>query len=60
MGSYNVFLWKNKKISVIFQLKKKERLTIVTDKRGYPHIFLISLQKHMLWVLIRSASGRRF
>ena len=32
-----------------------------TDKRGYPHnIFLISPQKHMLWVLIRSASARRF
>ena len=30
---------------------------IVTDKRGYPHnIFLISLQKHMLWVL-RGASN---
>ena len=29
---------------------------IATDKRGYPHnIFLISPQKHMLWVLIRSA-----
>ena len=34
---------------------------IATDKRGYPHtIFLISRQKHMLWVLIRSASPRRF
>ena len=34
---------------------------IATDKRGYPHnIFLISPQKHMLWVLIRSASTRRF
>ena len=35
--------------------------TIATDKRGYPHnIFLISPQKHMLWVLVRSASARRF
>ena len=31
------------------------------DKGGYPvNIFLISPQKHMLWVLIRSASARRF
>ena len=35
--------------------------SIATDNRGYPHnIFLISLQKHMLWVLIRSASPRHF
>ena len=34
---------------------------IATDKRGYPHnIFLISPQKHMLWVLIRSTSPKRF
>ena len=34
---------------------------IATDKRGYPHnIFLTSPRKHMLWVLIRSASPRRF
>ena len=34
---------------------------IATDKRGYPHnIFLISQRKHMLWVLIRSGSARRF
>ena len=34
---------------------------IATDKRGYPHnIFLISPRKNMLWVLIRSASARRF
>ena len=31
------------------------------DKSGYQvNIFLISAQKHMLWVLIRSASARRF
>ena len=31
------------------------------DKGGYPvNIFLISPRKHMLWVLIRSASARRF
>ena len=30
---------------------------IATDKRKYPHnTFLISPRKHMLWVLIRSAS----
>ena len=34
---------------------------IATDKMGYPNnIFLISRQKHMLWVLIRSASARCF
>ena len=33
---------------------------IATDKSGYSHIFLISEWKHMLWVLIRSASARRF
>ena len=32
--------------------------SIATDKRGNPHnIFLISQRKHMLWVLIRSASA---
>ena len=31
------------------------------DKGGYPvNIFLISPRKHMLWVLIRSSSARRF
>ena len=34
---------------------------ITPDKRWYPHnIFLISPQKHLLWVLIRSASLRHF
>ena len=34
---------------------------IAPDKRGYPHIiFLICAGKYMLWVLIRSASARRF
>ena len=34
---------------------------VATGKRGYPHnIFLISPRKHMLWVLIRSASPRHF
>ena len=38
-----------------------ENKIIATDKRGYPHnIFLISRWKHMLWVLIRSTSVRRF
>ena len=45
-------IWRSEHIMVII---------IATDKRGYPHnIFLISRQKHMLWVLIRSASPRRF
>ena len=36
-------------------------ISIATVKRGYPHnIFLISRGKHMSWVLIRSASARRF
>ena len=31
------------------------------DKTGYPHdSFLISPLKHMLWLLIRSASARHF
>ena len=35
--------------------------SIATDKMGYPHnVFLISRQKHMLWVLIRSSLPRRF
>ena len=34
---------------------------IVLDKRRYQvNIFLISPQKHMLWVHIRSISGRHF
>ena len=38
-----------------------ELVTIGLDKGGHPvNIFLISPQKHMLWVLIRSASARRF
>ena len=32
-------------------------MLIATDKRGYPHIFLISPRKYMLWVLIRSAAN---
>ena len=35
------------------------RYIIGLDKGGYPVIFLISPRKHMLWVLIRSASARR-
>ena len=36
-------------------------MIIGLDKGGYPvNIFLISPRKHMLWVLIRSASARRF
>ena len=36
-----------------------ELLHIGLDKGGYPvNIFLISPRKHMLWVLIRSASWR--
>ena len=35
----------------------KKCMYIGLDKGGYPvNIFLISPQKHMLWVLIRSAS----
>ena len=36
-------------------------ILIGLDKGGYPiNIFLISPRKHMLWVLIRSASARHF
>ena len=36
-------------------------MNIALDKREYQiHIFLISPQKHTLWVFIRSASSRRF
>ena len=41
-------------------LQGNQDASIATDKRGYPHnIFLISWRKHMLWVLIRSASPRK-
>ena len=37
---------------------KSLHIHIATDKRGYPHkFFLTSPQKHMLWVLNRSASS---
>ena len=44
-------------------IKKKLvlRQYIALDKSGYQvYIFLISPRKHMLWVLIRSASVRHF
>ena len=48
-------------VNVVVISPQKHNMCIATDKRGYPHIiFLISRQKHMLWVLIRSASPRRF
>ena len=34
--------------------------SIGLDKSGHPLNIFISPQKHMLWVLIRSASSRRF
>ena len=38
-----------------------ELIHVGLDKGGYlVNIFLISPQKHMLWVLIRSASVRHF
>ena len=47
---HNMFSWTNKK-----------NIYIAPDKRVYPHnIFLISPEKRMLLVLIRSASVRRF
>ena len=40
---------------ILFAQFAQACLSIATDKRGYPHnIFLISLQKHMLLVLIRT------
>ena len=48
-------------LEVLFIPLREEIIPIAADKRGYPHnIFLISPRKHMLWVLIRSASSRRF
>ena len=55
-------LWKGI-LGLILNILTPQLLTIIiaTDKSGYPHnIFLISRQKHMLWVLIRSASARHF
>ena len=62
--------WKNTKCSLYLYAsldREAEYLVITlvyvfiaTDKRGYPHnIFLMSRLKHMLWVLIRSASLSR-
>ena len=41
---------------------RKEGISVIgLDKGGYlVNIFLISPQKHILWVLIRSASMRHF
>ena len=37
------------------------KIIIALDKSGYQvNLFVISPQKHMLWVLSRSASARRF
>ena len=42
-------------INQIILLMKSSAVSIPPDKSVYPHsIFLISPQKHMLWVLIRS------
>ena len=42
-------------------LQSDKSLFIGLDKGGYPvNIFLISPLKHMLWVLIRRVSVRRF
>ena len=53
------FLQRNMKH--LYLIWKAAIYIIATDKRGYPHnTFLISPRKHMLWVLIRSASVRHF
>ena len=41
--------------------EKSSSISLGLDKNGYlVNNFLISRRKHMLWVLIRSASPRRF
>ena len=53
-----------KKIHIIRKLRHIHLLSymgIAPDKRGYSHnTFLISPQKHMLWVLIGSASSSEY
>ena len=54
-------LWIAKHPRLFWIAKHPRSPCIASDKRGYPHnIFLISRQIHMLWVLIRSASAKRF
>ena len=74
MSTHNICFHGEKKNVSTFHLKKKKSeayleyeiyftifVTIGLDKSGYQvNIFLISPQKHMLWVLIRSALARRF
>ena len=59
--SFLILTWKQLAQSAGQTWINCETWTIGIDKGGYPvNIFLISLLKHMLWVLIRSASPRRF
>ena len=52
---------KNKKNIINLLSVEFNHTCIGLDKSGYQvNIFLISPQKHMLWVFIRSASARRF
>ena len=63
MSTYNIcFNEKLEKYLMVFLLSLSYNdIYIATDKRGYPHnTFFVSPRKHMLWVLIRSASARRF
>ena len=49
-----------KRVETLNELRG-EKVGIDLDKSGYQeNSFLISRQKHMLWVLIRSASLRHF
>ena len=51
--------WRNKKISIFFVQKNSFLEFKALNKRGNPHtIFLISPQKHILWVLITGTSWR--
>ena len=48
-------------VNIFSYFSTKTYVDIGLDKSGYQvNIFLISPRKHMLWVLIRSASARRF
>ena len=59
--NYHQMLLLNNFSEYVRILSKYDILHIGLDKGGYPvNIFLISPRKHMLWVLIRSTSPRRF
>ena len=59
----HMFSWSKEERYQYFLVERlrPRAMAIGLDKSGYQvNNFLISHQKHMLWVLIRSASARRF